>query len=85
MIIPPKKLNPETLNALIEDWLSRQEQSWAFDMENHEQLVERVIQKLNENELLITWDEEGQSLNILDKARYDLYFSEQQMNQGIYD
>lgn len=85
MIIPPQQLKPDTLVALIEDWLSRQEQSWAFDMDNHEQLIEQVKQRLSINDLLITWDEEGQSLNILDEARYELYFAEQQKTQGYYD
>lgn len=85
MIIPPQELKADTLVALIEDWLSRQEQSWAFDMDNHEALIQQVTQKLFSKELLITWDEEGQSLNILDQARYELYFFEQQARQGEYD
>ena len=54
MIIPPQQLQPDTLVALIEDWLSRQEQSWAFDMDNNEQLIEQVKQRLSTNDLLIT-------------------------------
>jgi uncharacterized protein YheU (UPF0270 family) len=75
MIIPPKQLQPDTLVALIEDWLSRQEQSWAFDVDNQSALIQQVTEKLNAQELLITWDEEGQSLNILDRDHYELYFS----------
>lgn len=65
MIIPYQEISPETLNVIIEDWLTRQAQSWLGDSTELGDAVTQVKDCLASGKLLITWDEEMNSLGIV--------------------
>jgi len=65
MIVPFGQLSRETLVSVIEDWLSRQSQDSVIDSNDRPALIEQVIEKLKENALYVTWDDESQTINIV--------------------
>ncbi|MEJ2072545.1 MAG: YheU family protein [Reinekea sp.] len=65
LIIPFESLEKETLTAVIEDWLSRQTQESALDMAEHSAAVQQVRDALKHSRLVLTWDDESQTLNLL--------------------
>ena len=69
VIIPPDTLSAPTLQAVIEDWLSRQAQESVLDMAAHQHTVEQVRNALQQGQLVLTWDDESQSINILDREQ----------------
>lgn len=70
LVIPMQRIEPETLSELIKDWLTRQSQDWDFSDGNPEQAIDLVRQRLADNHLLICWDAESESLNLLSKEEY---------------
>ena len=72
MIIPFQEIQPDTLQAICEDWLTRQAQEWLGDTEERDQAVKSVIQALENNKLFISWDEEMNSLDIVDAEQLAL-------------
>ncbi len=65
MFIPFQDLSAEALNAIIEDWLSRQSQESVYDISEKDHYVEQVRQQLRTQKLLITWDDELNTINII--------------------
>ena len=72
MIIPYQQLQAETLQAICEDWLSRQAQEWLGDADEKQQAIEQVMQALKTKQLLITWDEEMNSLGMIPADQLDV-------------
>lgn len=70
LVIPAQRLAPDTLRELIRDWLTRQSQDWDFSFGDPEENIAAVEQQLSSGKLLICWDEEMQSLNLLTKEDY---------------
>jgi len=66
MIIPYDRLTPEVLNGVIEDWLSRQSQDWVGDFNDRDQVIGQVIDQMRRKQLLVTWDDESQTINLID-------------------
>lgn len=66
LIVPFDALEADTLTAVIEDWLSRQAQESAVDMDTHSVLVQQVRDALVKGQLVLTWDEQSQTINIHD-------------------
>ena len=66
MIIPHERLASEVLSAVIEDWLSRQSQDWVGDIEDRDQVIEQVIEQMRRKKLVVTWDVESQTINLVD-------------------
>ncbi len=71
MIIPYQELQPETLDAIIEDWLSREAQSWAFEQGGALALRLTVLDQLKSGQMFISWDDESQTLNLISKDELD--------------
>ena len=65
LIVPYDQLAKETLQAVIEDWLSRQAQEVVDPDASQAQLVEQVMQMLQNKRLLVTWDDEMQTINLI--------------------
>lgn len=64
MIVPPDQLSHEALQSVIEDWLTRQAQEALVDQSEWSEQVEQVRQQLLSGALVLTWDDERQTLNI---------------------
>jgi len=71
MIIPHDRLAPEVLSGVIEDWLSRQSQDWVGDVEDREQVIGQVIEQMRRKQLLVTWDDESQTINLVDAESFN--------------
>jgi uncharacterized protein YheU (UPF0270 family) len=65
MIIPFQDVQSESLQVILEDWLTRQSQEWLGDSEERKQAVEKVLVALKSKQLFITWDEEMNSLDMI--------------------
>jgi len=66
MIIPHKQLLPETLQAVIEDWLSRQTQETDIVEMSRQSMIDQVLKLLDRGKMCVTWDDESQTINLLD-------------------
>lgn len=64
MVVPPQQLSADALTAIIEDFLSRQTQENVVDHQEWLGLIEQVRTQLFSQELLLTWDDESQTINI---------------------
>ena len=66
MIVPYEQLSAEALNTIIEDWLSRQSQDLTISYASRDNVIETVKAQLKSGRLLVTWDDESQTINLLD-------------------
>lgn len=66
MIIPYTLIEPETLNNLIEEFVSRDGTDNGFDQSLPDR-VNRVMAALKSGEMVLVFDQESQTPNILPK------------------
>ena len=66
MIIPFEQLSADALQAVIEDWLSRQSQDLTVSFDTRDELIEQVVLQLKASRLFVTWDDESQTTNLVD-------------------
>lgn len=64
MNIPYKDLAPETLRAVIEEFISREGTDYGDQEYNLEQKVQQVIQQLERAEIVLTFDPETESCGL---------------------
>jgi uncharacterized protein len=67
MIIPHKRLSPEALNGLIEEFVTRHGTDTGDTKSTLEESVERVMRQLERAEVFIVFDEVRQAANIVPK------------------
>lgn len=67
MIVPTDAVSPEALLGVIEDWLSRQSQEAVPSAEEKSQWIEQVRQALKGGDLVLTWNHDSQTINIVPK------------------
>ncbi len=70
MIIPLSELPPDTLRAIVEAYINREgtdygEHEWAL-----EDKCEHVIGQLKDGRVLLVYDEESESVNLLTREEY---------------
>lgn len=65
MIIPPERLAPDTLTALIESFITREGTDYGMEEVSLEQKVEQVRKQLDRGEVVIVYDTETDSINLL--------------------
>ncbi|AMO57512.1 hypothetical protein GZ77_14925 [Endozoicomonas montiporae] len=68
MIIPYKDITPETLENLIEEFVSREGTDNGYD-ETLEQKVKQVLKQLQQGEVVIVFDSNLESVNIVPYSR----------------
>ena len=66
MIIPYDMINKETLNNLIEDFVSREGTDNGYDQSLNDR-VERVINKLKTGDIVVVFDSASETANIISK------------------
>lgn len=67
MIIPWQQIPPETLSALLEEFVTRDGTDYGVEEISTDQKVEQVLGQLNRQEVFIIFDEASESCNILSK------------------
>lgn len=64
MNIPFQELETETLNAIIEEFISREGTDYGFHETSLEQKVQQVKSQLQRGEIVVTFDPESQSCDL---------------------
>ena len=67
MIIPYKKLSPEALNGLIEEFVTRSGTDSGYTKNTLEQNIDMVKRQLKRSEVFVVYDENTQTANIVSK------------------
>jgi len=70
LIVPASALQPQTLEALIEEFVTRDGTDYGISEVSTATKVAQVRRRLERGEAVIVWDEEGESCQIV--AREDL-------------
>ena len=65
MIIPWKSIKKETLQRIIEDFATREGTDYGEIEVPLDQKVQQILLQLNQKELVLTFDPESESVNIL--------------------
>lgn len=65
MLIPHKQLSPEALNNLVEEFVSRDGTDYGAEEISLAQKTEQVLRLLQQGEMVILFDEESASCNIV--------------------
>ncbi|SMF34702.1 hypothetical protein SAMN02745866_02204 [Alteromonadaceae bacterium Bs31] len=68
MIIPPEKLTEEVLKALVEAYIMREGTDYGYTELSLEDKVELLLPKVFTGEVLICYDEESETVNLLNKS-----------------
>ena len=67
MIIPPDTLQPETLRALIKEFILREGTNYGLKEYTLEEKVAQIQKQLNRKEVFIVFDSEEETFNIVSK------------------
>ncbi|PTY36422.1 hypothetical protein BGP77_03750 [Saccharospirillum sp. MSK14-1] len=66
MIIPFERLERETLEQVIREWLMRQGEDWGVEEGSLESAIERARQALSDGRLVLYWDATEENLTLAD-------------------
>lgn len=66
MIIPVERLEAQTLEQVIREWLMRQGEDWGMEEGLLEEAIERARQALTKGRLVLYWDANEESLTLVD-------------------
>lgn len=67
--IPKDRLDPETLRALLEEFVSREGTDYGMQEYSLEQKIAHVTRQIERGEALIVFDPESQTCNIITKEQ----------------
>lgn len=67
MKIPYEQLNPETLRAVIEEFVSRDGTDYGEEEATLDEKVDQVLQQLKQKKCFLMYDEKTASCNIVKK------------------
>lgn len=70
MIVPPERLAPETLNALLESYVHREGTDYGEREASLEGRLGQLREQLRCQEVLLVFDEATESCNLLTRAQY---------------
>lgn len=73
MIIPLDQLSEDTLIAIIEDFILREDTEHTDNSANHATKVAQVKQQLSQGSALIVYSELYESVNIIPRDKYQEY------------
>ena len=72
MIIPPSQLNPDVLNNILEEFITREGTDYGQQELNLQEKVARLHPQVMKGEVLIVFDERLQNIQLLSKEDYTL-------------
>lgn len=70
MIIPASKLPPQTLHNILEEFITRDGTDYGEHELSLEEKVERLLPQIANGEVLIVFDEELESIQLVHKQDY---------------
>lgn len=68
--IPPERLSPEILQAVIEEFISREGTDYGISEVSLESKVDQVKRQVQRGEVVVTFDPETESCNLLTKREF---------------
>jgi uncharacterized protein YheU (UPF0270 family) len=71
MIIPFERLESETLEQVIREWLMRQGEDWGMEEGSLEMAITRARQALSDGRLALYWDAAEEYLTLVDPKLVD--------------
>ena len=71
MIIPYQDINPETLDALIREFVLREGTDYGVEDVALQQKINDVMQQLKSGDAVIVFSELHETVNILPKAQFE--------------
>ncbi len=63
--VPYTMLSPEALRGVIEEYVSREGTDYGLSLYSLAEKVEHVMRQLRRGEVVITWDTETETVNLL--------------------
>lgn len=72
MKIPPSQLNPDVLNNILEEFITREGTDYGQQELNLQEKVERLRPQVMKGEVLIVFDERLQNIQLMSKEDYTL-------------
>lgn len=69
IIIPYKEFQPEVLQAVLEEYISREGTDYGLYEYTLEQKLEQLLSKIKQGQAFICFDEETQSCTILNREQ----------------
>ncbi|WIO75638.1 YheU family protein [Porticoccaceae bacterium LTM1] len=70
MQIPPERLSPEVLEAVIVEFISREGTDYGVSEVSLETKVEQVKRQVQRGEVVVTFDPETESCNLLTRREF---------------
>lgn len=70
MIIPHHRLSADVLQAIMEEYISREGTDYGADELSLQQKVERLLPQVKSGEVLIVFDEISESVQLVSKHDY---------------
>ncbi len=70
MIIPPEQLTEEVLRALVEAYIVREGTDYGHTELSLSQKVEQLLPQVFKGEVLISYDEATETVNLLSKSEH---------------
>jgi uncharacterized protein YheU (UPF0270 family) len=70
LIVPYQELAPETLTAVIKEYILSQLEDYQLESADMAQWVAQVRSKLHSGEAVVEWSEEHETVTIVDIKKY---------------
>jgi uncharacterized protein YheU (UPF0270 family) len=79
--IPLARISDDILNAIIEDFIAREGTDYGSSEVGFETKVQQVISQIERGDVVITFDPETESCNLLTKHQFQRFLQEQRLQQ----
>jgi uncharacterized protein YheU (UPF0270 family) len=70
MEIPHRSLTPETLRSVIEEFVLREGTDYGLAVYSLDQKVEQVYKQLERGDVVVVFDQEAETCDIVSKVKY---------------
>jgi uncharacterized protein len=71
VLISPADLSQDALCGIIESFILREGTDYGLHEAEHEKKFSQILNKINKNEFLITFDPETESINLFTRHQWD--------------
>ena len=71
MIIPIAEIAPETLHAILQEFVTREGTDYGLQELSLQQKMEVLMQKVKSGAVVVVYDETSESVNLMDVKAYN--------------
>jgi uncharacterized protein YheU (UPF0270 family) len=79
--IPLERLSPDLLSAIIEEFIQREGTDYGVSEVSLEDKVQQVKRQMEQGDVIITFDSETESCNLLTRAEFKRHLVQAQQQQ----